>query len=49
MPQAIVDSWKEIWSRDKELKRRYTVDFEVYGPKSQQGDQSEVDIFIAVN
>lgn len=49
MPQAIVDSWKEIWSRDKELKRRYTVDFEVYGPESAQGDQSEVDIFIAVN
>jgi predicted transcriptional regulator YdeE len=48
MPQAIVDSWKDIWSRDEELKRRYTVDFEVYGPKSQQGDQSEVDIYIAV-
>lgn len=48
MPQAIVNTWKEIWAQDEQLQRRYTVDFEVYGPKSQQGDQSEVDIYIAV-
>ena len=48
MPQAIVNTWKEIWSQDEQLQRRYTVDFEVYGAKSQQGKQSEVDIFIAV-
>lgn len=29
MPDAIVKAWKEIWSKDKELKRRYTTDFEV--------------------
>jgi predicted transcriptional regulator YdeE len=48
MPDAIVNAWKEIWSMDSELKRRYTADFEVYGKKSQQGDSSEVEIYLAV-
>ena len=47
MPDAIIDTWKKIWREDKELNRRYTVDFEVYGPKSQNGAESEVDVFIA--
>lgn len=49
MPEAVVTTWQEIWQKDAELGRQYTVDFEVYGPKCQQGDTSEVDIFIAVN
>ena len=48
MPQAIAKTWQTVWSEDKTLKRRYTVDFEVYGPKSQKGVDSEVDIYIAV-
>ncbi len=48
MPQAIVESWKDIWAKDKVLNRRYTADFEVYGQKSQNGDASEVEIYIAV-
>ncbi|WP_194774811.1 GyrI-like domain-containing protein [Pararhodonellum marinum] len=48
MPNAVVDTWKEIWSADKDLNRKYTADFEVYGQKSQNGTNSEVDIFIAV-
>lgn len=47
MPNAIVDLWKKVWKEDKELKRRYTVDFEVYGAKSQNGAESEVEVFIA--
>lgn len=47
MPQAVVDTWKEIWSKDGELNRKYTADFEVYGPKSQDGENAEVDIYIA--
>ncbi|MEY8019276.1 GyrI-like domain-containing protein [Muriicola sp. SD30] len=47
MPNAIVDLWKKVWKEDKELKRRYTADFEVYGAKSQNGAESEVDVFIA--
>lgn len=48
MPQAIAKTWQTVWSEDKNLKRKYTVDFEVYGPKSQKGADSEVDIYIAV-
>jgi predicted transcriptional regulator YdeE len=49
MPDAIVDTWKDIWSKDKELKRRYTNDFEVYGPNSRLGDSSEVEIYLAIH
>ncbi|SFU07965.1 Predicted transcriptional regulator YdeE, contains AraC-type DNA-binding domain [Algoriphagus locisalis] len=48
MPEAVVETWQKIWAKDSELERKYTADFEVYGAKSQQGDNSEVDIFIAV-
>ncbi|WP_057937047.1 GyrI-like domain-containing protein [Algoriphagus resistens] len=48
MPEAVVNSWKEIWAKDGELNRKYSADFEIYGPKCQLGDASEVEIFIAV-
>lgn len=47
MPDAVVDAWMKIWEQDETLNRAYTVDFEVYGPKSQMGDDSEVQIFLA--
>lgn len=47
MPKAIVEVWTDIWKRDKELGRKYTYDFEVYGEKSQNGENSEVEIYIA--
>ena len=49
IPNAVVNSWIDIWQRDKELKRKYSYDFEVYGDKSQNGENSEVDIYIAIN
>ncbi len=48
MPDAVVDTWNEIWVNDKELNRKYTADFEVYGPKSQDGENAEVAIYIAI-
>lgn len=47
MPNAVVESWTHIWGQDKELNRKYSYDFELYGERSQQGDSSEVDIYIA--
>ncbi len=47
MPNAVVEIWKEIWAKDKELNRKYTADFEVYGQKSQNAEHSEVEIYIA--
>lgn len=48
MPNAVVKTWIEIWKKDKELNRKYTYDFEVYGEKSQDRENSEVEIYIAV-
>ena len=47
MPNAVVTTWVDIWQKDKELDRKYSYDFEVYGEKSQNGENSEVEIFIA--
>jgi len=46
---AVVNTWIDIWKRDEELNRKYSYDFEVYGEKSQNGENSEVEIFIATN
>lgn len=46
-PLSVFNTWQDIWVRDKELNRKYTADFEVYGKRSQDPDNSEVDIFIA--
>lgn len=48
MPNAVIETWKEIWEIDSELNRKYTADFEVYGDKSQNGEDSKVEIYIAV-
>jgi predicted transcriptional regulator YdeE len=48
MPNAVVNTWMDIWQKDKELNRKYSYDFEVYGDKSNNGENSEVEIFIAV-
>ena len=47
IPEAVAKTWTTIWERDKELNRKYTYDFEVYGEKSQAGENSEVEIYIA--
>jgi predicted transcriptional regulator YdeE len=47
MPKAVIKTWEEIWKRDKELQRKYTADFEVYGRKANDGNNSEVEIFVA--
>ena len=47
MPDAIMNTWMKIWDADKELQRKYTADFEVYGPEFQNGSESEMEIYIA--
>lgn len=48
MPDAVMNAWQHIWDREKELNRKYTADFEVYGPKSQNPENAAVDIYIAI-
>ena len=47
MPNAVVNTWMDIWQQDNELNRKYSYDLEVYGEKSQNGENAEVEIFIA--
>lgn len=42
----VYNTWTEIWNSD--LNRTYHADFEVYGEKSMNPDDMEVDIFISV-
>ena len=46
MPEAIVNTWKEIWDKDEVLNRSYIYDFELYRENSMNGENSEVEIFI---
>ena len=48
MPQAVGTMWQHIWDNDTTLNRTYIYDYERYTEKSQQGDTSDVDIFIGV-
>lgn len=47
MQGIVFEAWLEIWNLD--IPRAYTADFEVYGEKTQNPADAEVDIFIAVN
>ncbi len=44
---AVVNEWMKIWNSD--IDRAFTSDFEVYGEKSQNPTNGEVEIFIALN
>jgi len=49
MPKAVAEKWINIWDKDHLLNRAYKTDFEVYGHLSNQGEDSEVQIFLSVN
>lgn len=46
MKGIVVEEWQKIWVAD--LPRKFTVDFEIYGEKTQDPANAEVDIFIAI-
>lgn len=45
MPNCIADTWREIWNSN--LSRNYQFDFEVYGEKSKNWSDAEVEIYIS--
>lgn len=47
MKGLIVNKWTEIWSMD--LDRAFTADFEVFGEKTQNPNDAEIDFLIATN
>nr|AIA10932.1 GyrI-like small molecule binding domain protein [uncultured bacterium] len=46
MPDCLIDTWGQIWSAD--IRRSYTADYEVYGVRSIDAENAEVDIYIAI-
>lgn len=46
MPDCMADAWKNIWKSP--VKRAYSVDFEVYGKRSNDWDNAEVDIYLGL-
>ena len=46
MPDCIVKAWGDIWNSG--INRTYKFDFEVYGEKSGNPENAEVDIYISV-
>jgi len=46
MPDCMFEAWNQVWTSD--INRSYTADYEVYGSKSADLENAEVDIFIAV-
>lgn len=42
----VFNAWTEIWNSS--ITRAYTADFEVYGERSKNQNDAEVDIFLAV-
>ena len=48
MPHVVLRQWQDIWNEDKKIGRKYTADFEVYGRKSLDPENAEIDIFISI-
>jgi predicted transcriptional regulator YdeE len=42
----VFQKWLDIWNT--EMSRDFTTDFEIYGPKAQNPDDAEIDIFVSV-
>jgi predicted transcriptional regulator YdeE len=45
----VFKEWQTIWNLNNELNRSFTSDFEIYGAKSQNPENAEVDIYIAIS
>ncbi|MES2828757.1 MAG: effector binding domain-containing protein [Bacteroidota bacterium] len=43
----VFKEWEKIW--DTDLPRSYNADFEIYGPKAQNFEDAEVEIFISAS
>jgi predicted transcriptional regulator YdeE len=45
MPGCVANTWKEIWQSS--IERKYKYDFEIYGEKSKDWNNAEVEIFVS--
>lgn len=47
MPEAVSEAWQQI--NAKGLPRAFGTDYDIYGPKSQNDEISEVEIFVSLS
>lgn len=45
MPDTVMKAWQII--REQDQSRAYTFDWDIYAPKSQNGENSEVEIYVS--
>ena len=48
IPDVITQAWFDIWQDDDNLNRAYTADFNLYGPKSSDLNNAELEIFVGM-
>lgn len=46
MPESVSSAWEQI--KEMNLPRAYGTDYDIYGPKSQNEEISEVEIFVSL-
>lgn len=46
LPEIVIEQWVRIWNSD--IDRAYTADLEIYGQNSDDTENAEVDIMIAI-
>lgn len=46
MKGVVIEGWQKIWSTD--LNRSYVADFEVYGEKTKNPEDAEVEIYVGI-
>ncbi|PWR73691.1 GyrI-like domain-containing protein [Methanospirillum lacunae] len=48
LPDAVAQTWEEIWTPEVDARRAYHTDFEIYGEKAANQEDGEVEICIGI-
>jgi predicted transcriptional regulator YdeE len=50
LPKIVPGVWREIWKLEdeKELRRTYNTDFEIYDQRSQDPQNAQVDLYVGI-
>lgn len=46
LPDCVVATWQHIWQSS--INRNFKADFDVYGPKSQDANNAEIETFVSI-
>ena len=49
MPDFMIKTWQQIRLADSELERTYLYDFEIYGEKSRDRDNTEIEVYLGTH